>query len=278
MQKLSIGFSPCPNDTFIFDAMIHQRIDTEGLEFELVMADVEELNQRAARADLDITKLSYHAFAYLTDVYQLLNSGSALGNNCGPLLIARENIPLDQVDGLHIAIPGKLTTAHFLLNLAFPQVRQKTEMLFSEIEQAVLDSDVDAGLIIHENRFTYAAKGLKKLLDLGEYWENNTQMPIPLGGIVIRRDLPLELKQKVDRIIKRSVEYAWSHPHASSDFVAQHAQEMEALVRKQHIDLYVNQFSADLGIKGREAVQLLFAKAQEKGLIKVTEAAIFVPQ
>jgi 1,4-dihydroxy-6-naphthoate synthase len=278
MQKLSIGFSPCPNDTFIFDAMIHQRIDTEGLELEVLMADVEELNQRAARTDLDITKLSYHAFAYLTDAYQLLNAGSALGNNCGPLLIARKDIPLDQVKDLHIAIPGKLTTAHFLLNLAFPQVKQKTEMLFSDIEQAVLDGKVDAGLIIHENRFTYAEKGLIKLLDLGEFWENSTQMPIPLGGIVVRRALSDELKQKVDRVIRRSVEYAWAHPAASRAFVAQHAQEMNLQVRQQHIDLYVNQFSADLGEKGRSAVNLLFEKAQEKGLISMAKEAIFVAQ
>jgi 1,4-dihydroxy-6-naphthoate synthase len=278
MQKLSIGFSPCPNDTFIFDAMIHQRIDTEGLELEVLMADVEELNQRAARTDLDITKLSYHAFAYLTNAYQLLNAGSALGNNCGPLLIARKDIPLDQVKDLHIAIPGKLTTAHFLLNLAFPQVKQKTEMLFSDIEQAVLDGKVDAGLIIHENRFTYAEKGLIKLLDLGEFWENSTQMPIPLGGIVVRRALSDELKQKVDRVIRRSVEYAWAHPAASRAFVAQHAQEMNLQVRQQHIDLYVNQFSADLGEKGRSAVNLLFEKAQEKGLISMAKEAIFVAQ
>jgi 1,4-dihydroxy-6-naphthoate synthase len=278
MQKLSIGFSPCPNDTFIFDAMIHQRIDTEGLEFEVLMADVEELNQRATRTDLDITKLSYHAFAYLTDAYQLLNAGSALGNNCGPLLIAREDIPLDRVQDLHIAIPGKLTTAHFLMNLAFPQVRQKTEMLFSEIEKAVLDGKVDAGLIIHENRFTYAAKGLKKLLDLGEFWESTTQMPIPLGGIVIRRALPDELKQKVDRVIRRSVEYAWANPTASEAFVAKHAQEMDPKVRQQHIDLYVNQYSADLGEKGRSAVELLFSTAQQKGLLQAGIQALFVAQ
>ncbi len=276
MQKLSIGFSPCPNDTFIFDAMIHQRIDTEGLEFEVLMADVEELNQRAARTDLDITKLSYHAFAYLTNTYQLLNSGSALGNNCGPLLIARENIPLSQVQNLHIAIPGKLTTAHFLLNLAFPRIKQKTEMLFADIERAVLDGKVDAGLIIHENRFTYAEKGLKKLLDLGEFWENSTQMPIPLGGIVIRRAFPDGLKQKVDRVIHRSVEYAWANPTASEAFVAEHAQEMDPEVRQQHIKLYVNQYSADLGAKGRDAVHLLFAKAQEKSLIEKVETEIFV--
>ncbi len=275
-MKLTLGFSPCPNDTFIFDAMIHGRIDTEGLEFEVFLGDVEELNRRAGVADLDITKLSYHAYAHLTEKYILLDAGSALGNNCGPLLIAKSQIPSENISDLKIAIPGKLTTANFLLSLAFPNATQKVEMLFSEIESAVLNGTVDAGLIIHENRFTYADKGLVKLIDLGEYWEQSTGMPIPLGGIVIKRNLPESILHKVNRIIRRSVEYAWANPSASEAFIAQHAQEMDPAVRRQHIDLYVNQYSADLGGHGRKAVSHLFKVAEEKKIIPIQKQAIFL--
>ncbi len=275
-MKLTLGFSPCPNDTFIFDAMIHGRIDTEGLEFEVFLGDVEELNRRAGVADLDITKLSYHAYAHLTEKYILLDAGSALGNNCGPLLIAKSQIPSENISDLKIAIPGKLTTANFLLSLAFPNTTQKVEMLFSEIESAVLNGSVDAGLIIHENRFTYADKGLVKLIDLGEYWEQSTGMPIPLGGIVIKRNLPESILHKVNRIIRRSVEYAWANPVASEAFIAQHAQEMDPAVRRQHIDLYVNQYSADLGRHGRKAVSHLFKVAEEKQIIPIQKQAIFL--
>lgn len=276
-MKLTLGFSPCPNDTFIFDAMIHGRIDTEGLEFEVFLGDVEELNRRAGVADLDITKLSYHAYAHLTEKYILLDAGSALGNNCGPLLIAQSPILPENISDLKIAIPGKLTTANFLLSLAFPNATQKVEMLFSEIESAVLNGNVDAGLIIHENRFTYAEKGLVKLIDLGEYWEQSTGMPIPLGGIVIKRDLPESILHKVNRIIRRSVEYAWDNPAASESFIAQHAQEMDPAVRRQHIELYVNQYSADLGKRGREAVSNLFKLAEEQKIIPIPKQAIFLP-
>lgn len=275
-MKLTLGFSPCPNDTFIFDAMIHGRIDTEGLEFEVFLGDVEELNRRARVADLDITKLSYHAYAHLTEKYILLDAGSALGNNCGPLLIAKSAIPHEAIPELKIAIPGKLTTANFLLSLAFPTATQKEEMLFSEIETAVLNGVVDAGLIIHENRFTYADKGLVKLIDLGEYWEKSTGMPIPLGGIVIKRNLSESIIHKVNRIIRRSVEYAWANPAASEAFIAQYAQEMDPAVRRQHIDLYVNHFSADLGVQGREAVNHLFKVAEQKQIIPSQKQAIFL--
>lgn len=275
-MKLTLGFSPCPNDTFIFDAMIHGRIDTEGLEFELFLGDVEELNRRAFATDLDITKLSYHAYAHLVDQYVLLDAGSALGNNCGPLLIAKTPVPQENIPQLQIAIPGNLTTANFLLSVAFPAATQKTELLFSEIENAVIDGRVDAGLIIHENRFTYADKGLVKLIDLGEFWEQSTGMPIPLGGIVIKRNLPAAIIQKVNRIIRRSVEYAWANPEASADFVAEHAQEMDPVVRKQHIDLYVNSFSANLGYQGRAAVEYLFNVAVEKAIIPPLRHSIFI--
>jgi 1,4-dihydroxy-6-naphthoate synthase len=274
-MKLTLGFSPCPNDTFIFDALIHQRIDTLGLEFEVFLGDVEELNRRAFAANLDITKLSYHAYAYLTEQYVLLDAGSALGNNCGPLLIAKEPIPAAEISLLNIAIPGKLTTANFLLSLAFPTATRKTELLFSEIENAVLKGKVDAGLIIHENRFTYAEKGLVKLIDLGEYWEQSTGMPIPLGGIVAKRNLPGSVIQKLNQVLRSSVEYAWANPAASEAFIAQHAQEMDPQVRRQHIDLYVNQYSANLGARGRNAVSHLFKIAQEQGIIPAQRPDIF---
>jgi 1,4-dihydroxy-6-naphthoate synthase len=275
-MKLSIGFSPCPNDTFIFDALIHGRVDPEGLDFELVLSDVEELNQKAFRGDLDITKLSYHALAWLGEKYQLLDAGSALGRNCGPLLIAPKPIPGEEIPSLRIAIPGKYTTANFLLDFAFPQIRQKREMLFSEIENAVLDGQVDAGLIIHENRFTYADKGLVKLIDLGEYWEEATGNPIPLGGIAIRRSLPESLKFKVNQLIRKSVEFAFSHPEASRPFVRKYAQEMDPNVMQRHIQLYVNEYSIDLGTDGRSAVEHLFKAVEKRNAIPGNGRPIFL--
>jgi len=275
-MKLSIGFSPCPNDTFIFDALIHGRIDREGLDFEWVLSDVEELNQKAFRNDLDITKLSYHALAWLRESYQLLDAGSALGRNCGPLLIAQRPIPREDISSLTIGTPGKYTTANFLLDFAFPHVRQKREMIFSNIESAVLEGQVDAGLIIHENRFTYADKGLVKLIDLGTYWEETTGNPIPLGGIAIRRSLPEPVKSKVNRLIRKSVEFAFEHPEASRPFVREFAQEMDPAVMQQHINLYVNTYSIDLGADGRSAVRHLFRAVEKMNAIEGNEQPIFL--
>lgn len=275
-MQLSLGFSPCPNDTFLFDAMIHGKIDTEGLTFSVELADVEALNQGAFQGKLDLTKLSYHAYAYALQDYVLLNSGSALGNNCGPLLIARQSIPTAQLNGAKVAIPGQYTTANFLLSLAFPKLQQKEEKRFSEIETAVLNGEVDAGLIIHENRFTYAERGLHKLMDLGEFWEQSTQLPIPLGGIVVKRTITPAIQHKVDRVLRRSVEYALANPDQTMDYVSQHAQEMETAVMRQHIDLYVNHFTANLGAKGREAVQKLFDTAVEKGIIDTPKYSLFL--
>ena len=257
-MKLTLGYSPCPNDTFIFDAMVHGKIDGEGLEFEVVHADVEELNRRAFSAELDITKLSYHAFAHLTADYILLRSGSALGNNCGPLLVAARNIDKTEVENLSIAIPGKYTTANFLLSFAFPEAKNRLEMIFSDIEAAVLENKVDLGVIIHENRFTYFERGLHKVMDLGEHWEKTTGLPIPLGGIVARRGFDKELLQKINRVLRRSLEYAFANPDASRDYVCAHAQEMSYEVMQQHIQLYVNQYSLDLGEKGIAAVENMF--------------------
>ena len=275
-MHLTLGFSPCPNDTFIFDAMIHNRIDTEGLTFKPIMEDVEALNHRAFRNELAVTKLSYYAFAHLVDKYALLESGSALGNGVGPLLIANTESIKAVINQSLIAIPGKYTTANFLCSLAFPEAQNKKELVFHEIEGAILRGDVAAGVIIHENRFTYQNHGLVKLMDLGEYWESTTKMPIPLGGIVVRRDLPFEVQQKMERVMHRSVAFAFANPDTSRDFVAQHAQEMDETVRQKHIDLYVNHFTEGLGSVGRTAVTTLFEMAQKLEVISIYTSRIFL--
>lgn len=275
-MTLTLGFSPCPNDTFIFDAMVHKRIDTEGLDFEIIMEDVEALNQRAFQNELHITKLSYHAFAYLVDKYALLSAGSALGNGVGPLLIAKDKSAESILNQSVVAIPGKYTTANFLFSLAYPEAKQKVEMVFHDIEAAVLRGAVAAGVIIHENRFTYHERGLVKLMDLGDFWERTTGLPIPLGGIVVRRDLPIEVQKKVERVMARSVEFAFLHPSVSRDFVRQNAQEMDEAVMQKHIDLYVNDFTRDLGVAGRNAVETMFKMALERGVIPAFQSSIFL--
>lgn len=275
-MNFTLGFSPCPNDCFIFDALVHNKIDTQGLDFSVVMEDVEALNNRAFRQELDITKLSYHAFLYLTDHYALLNSGSALGFNCGPLLVKDASTEMPNINTATIAIPGKYTTANFLLSLAFPQAKNKKETLFSDIEGAVLSHQVDAGLLIHENRFTYRQKGLEKIMDLGEFWESLIHAPIPLGGIVVKRSIDPALQRTIDALIRKSVEFAFANPESCMDYVRAHAQEMDEDVMKKHIALYVNDFSIDLGETGRRAVGLLFEKAEESKLIEGLAPHIFV--
>ncbi len=277
-MTLSLGFSPCPNDCFMFDAIVNRRIDLEGLEFTIRMADVEALNTASFAGQADVTKLSYHAYAYCTRDYVLLDAGSALGRNCGPLVISKRPIPVDAVAAgtLAIAIPGRYTTANLLLGLAFPAALNTTELLFSDIEAAVLDGRFDAGLIIHENRFTYAAKGLNKIIDLGEFWESETGVPIPLGGIVVNRSLPDEVQRAVNRVVRRSVEYAFAHRAASLPFVREHAQEMSEDVMYRHIDLYVNDYSVDLGVEGKRAVELLFERAASTGIIPDVKQSLFI--
>jgi 1,4-dihydroxy-6-naphthoate synthase len=277
-MKLTLGFSPCPNDCFMFDAIVHRRIDLEGLEFDVRMADVEALNKVAFACDADVTKLSFHAYAHCVPNYVLLDAGSALGRSCGPLLISKRRISTDEVAAgdLRIAIPGKYTTANFLMGLAFPAAKDKTELLFSAIEPAVACGQYDAGLIIHENRFTYEQKGLKKIIDLGEFWERQTGAPIPLGGIVVRRSLPDDVKVRINRIMRRSVEYARTHPEVSLPFVRAHAQEMSEDVMYRHIDLYVNEHSVDLGSEGRRAIEVLFERARATGIIPAAGADLFM--
>ncbi len=267
-MKLTLGFSPCPNDTFIFDAMVNGHIDTKGITFDYVMEDVATLNQWAEQGKLDITKLSYSTFLHTVNNYALLHSGSALGEGVGPLLISKKPLDLSDIDTFKIAIPGFNTTANLLLSLAFPHAKNKTEMVFSEVEDAVLSDEYDAGLLIHEGRFTYQNKGLTKLIDLGDWWEQTTQAAIPLGGIVIRRNFEKELCATVDKILKESLAWSWKRYPELTPFITENAQEMQEDVMRQHINLYVNGYTTDLGEKGRNAITTLFEKAKAGGLIK----------
>lgn len=276
MQKISLGFSTCPNDTFIFDAMVHHKIDTEDLDFDVVLGDVEELNNKALRNELDVTKISYHAYSKITNNYLLLDSGSALGYKNGPLLISKQKIYADELNDIKIAIPGLNTTANLLLSIAFPEAKNKKEYVFSDIEDAILDKEVDAGLIIHENRFTYENKGLKKIIDLGEYWEKETGLPIPLGGIAVNRKLEHALQLKINRVLKRSVEYAFKNPKSAYPYIKQYAQEMDEDVMYKHIELYVNNFTIDLGENGRKAIEILYDKAISLGVLPEMNKQIFL--
>ena len=287
-MKLTLGFSPCPNDTFIFDALIHHKIDTEGLSFEVIFDDVETLNQKALSGMLDITKLSFHAFGHVVGKYALLSAGSALGFGVGPLLICKKEHSnkitsalnnqsyKKEVSSLKVGIPGKLTTANFLLGIAYPQLQDKRELIFSGIENALLKEEIDIGLIIHENRFTYQEKGLHCIIDLGSYWEELTQCAIPLGGIVVNRNLPITIQQKLNRILKKSVQYAFDHPKSGLAFIRSHAQEMEESVMYSHIELYVNQYSLDLGEDGRKAIDAMFDKALKLKIIPYFKENLYV--
>jgi len=276
MQKISLGFSSCPNDTFIFDAMVHHKIDTEGIDFDIHIADVEELNKKAINQELDVTKISFHAFAYIAQNYCLLDSGSALGKNNGPLLISKRKVYPDEINDIKIAIPGEHTTANLLLKIAYPKATNKIEYLFSDIEEVVLNNETDAGLIIHESRFTYEKKGLKKIINLGEFWEKETGLPIPLGGIAIKRNLNNDLQLKINRILKKSVEFAFQNPKSGSDYIKKHAQEMSEEVMYKHIHLYVNNYSLDLGKEGKDAILVLYKKAISLGVIPDMNERIFL--
>jgi 1,4-dihydroxy-6-naphthoate synthase len=274
---LTIGFSPCPNDTFIFDALINNKIDTEGLSFQPVLEDVQTLNEWALQGKLDITKISYGVLPLLLKNYIVLNAGGALGKGVGPLLITKETgAENEDVNEMTIAIPGEHTTAHMLFSLAYPKATKKKFMVFSAIEDAVLNGDVDAGVIIHENRFTYQQKGLHKLVDLGEYWEKQTGNPIPLGGIVMKKTFDTTLQQKVDSLIKRSLEYAFENYPLITDYVKQHSQEMSESVMRQHIDLYVNNYSLQLGADGKAAVNTFLDIYSQLKQVNPTTENIFL--
>jgi len=257
-MKLTLAFSPCPNDTYIFDALVNGLIDTEVLSFSYELDDVEGLNKKALETKYDITKISFGVLHKVLEKYEVLTAGSALGTGVGPLLISKDTYDkklLSSPQG-SVAIPGENTTANLLFSLAYPEVRNKISVNFAEIESLVANGKVTAGVIIHENRFTYEQKGLKKWLDLGAYWEAQTKLPIPLGGIIIRKELPIALKQKINKLIRNSLIYARKSAELSS-FVKRHAQEMDPGVQKKHIDLYVNEYSLDLGESGRKAIETL---------------------
>lgn len=279
-MKLSIGFSPCPNDTFIFDALVNGKIDTAGIQFEAVLEDVETLNQWALAGKLDISKISYGVLPGILSNYGMLSSGGAMGYGVGPLLITTEgnaSLSWEELSQLPVAIPGENTTAHLLLSHALPSLQQKQFMLFHEIEEALLTGKVASGVIIHENRFTYAEKGLVLLKDLGQFWEESLNSPIPLGGIAMKRSFPDTLTQQVNELIKSSLFYAQQHLPVLSDYVRLHAQEMSDEVQRKHIDLYVNDFSQSAGDNGRKAVEVLLQVFQRlRGVTATTWPPVFL--
>lgn len=279
-QLISLGFSPCPNDTFIFDAMVNQQLDTGGLIFDCCLEDVETLNQWAFEGRLAMTKLSYNTMLQVSDKYALLDAGSALGRGVGPLVVAREPVAQESLSEFfkkaRIAIPGKNTTANLLFSLAFPDAVHKTEVLFSEIEEQVNAGVYDAGLVIHESRFTYQQKGLFRLLDMGDWWEQHFGTAIPLGGIALRRDMAPGTGRQLERLIRESLAMSWANYPKLSAYVQEHAQEMEASVMRQHIDLYVNEYTRTLGDVGRAAILKLFKEAAAKGIVPPSDRAIFL--
>ena len=273
-MKITLGFSPCPNDTFIFDALISKKIDTEGLEFDAVLEDIETLNQWAFNGKLDITKLSYPAFFQNLDKYVLLNSGAALGKGVGPILISRNaEHQTSDINHRTIALPGENTTANLLFSFVYPEANKRVFMRFDKIEDAVLSGKTDFGVIIHENRFTYRQKGLHKVTDLGEYWEEKMNSPIPLGGIAIKRSIDKAISLQVDKLIRKSIEFAFINYPLITDYVKQHSQEMKEEVMRQHIELYVNDFSIDLGNKGKKAIETLYKAAATQPPISIVQSS-----
>jgi len=277
VKTLTLGYSPCPNDTFIFYGLIHGKVPLKGIRIEEHLEDVETLNRLARQGRLDLTKVSYHAFGLLRQDYLLLRSGGALGRGCGPLVVARQPLTMDQLRGKTIAIPGQMTTANLLLQLYGEGFENSIEMTFDRIMSAVAAGQVDAGVIIHESRFTYPQHGLVKILDLGQWWEEETGHPIPLGGILARRSLGQKLISTIDRALKDSVLFALAHPESTGAYIRQHAQELSDEVVRSHIGLYVNDFSVDLGDEGIGAIEDLFARAEQRGLLPRCDLPLFNP-
>jgi 1,4-dihydroxy-6-naphthoate synthase len=276
LPTLNLAYSPCPNDTFIFHALVHGLVEAPPCRFAVTLDDVETLNQAARAGRFEITKLSYAALGHLLDRYVLLRSGSALGRGCGPLLVAAPGRDRDGLARAAIAVPGSWTTAALLLGLYVGHAPDMAVMPFDRIMPAVARGEYDYGVIIHEGRFTYQKHGLRCLEDLGRWWESTTGLPIPLGGIAIRRDQPASLAAAVDKAIRRSIELAWAHPERSLDYIRRHAQEMAPEVTRQHIELYVNDFSLDIGPEGEAAIRHLYAAARQVGLLPPVTAALFL--
>jgi 1,4-dihydroxy-6-naphthoate synthase len=275
-MNLSIAFSPCPNDTFMFDALVNKKIDNKNIDLNIYLADIDNLNQSVYSSKYDISKISYHVYPYISDKYQLLTSGSALGFNNGPILISKRDIDIKDLDKILIAIPGIHTTANLLLNIFFPEARNKKVFLFSEIEDAINSGEADAGVIIHESRFTYEQKGLKKIIDFGQQWQKYTNMPLPLGGIAIKRGIDNEVKLKINQLIYESVSFALKNPQESRQFVKKYSQSLDDTVINRHINLYVNEFSLDLGYIGKKAIIRLFNESLLISNLKISENDIFV--
>jgi len=273
--KITLGFSPCPNDTFIFDALVNKKIDTGNFEFDTVLEDVQTLNQWAIEGKLAITKLSYGVLPLVLDKYMVLNSGSALGKGVGPLLISNLELGIKNVTDFVIAIPGENTTAHLLFSLAYPNAKNKIFLRYDTIEDFVLNNK-GLGVIIHENRFTYEQKGLKKIIDLGDYWEQKTDNPIPLGGIVINRNIDTVVQKQIDGLIKKSIEYAFAKYPELNDYIRKHSQEMSEAVMRKHIDLYVNNYSINLGGDGRAAIEKLLSVYELTNNTKINTPQIFL--
>lgn len=278
MQQLSLGYSPCPNDTFIFYGLIHGKVPCPEVEFIEQLEDVETLNQLALKSQLDLTKISYHAFGHLREDYVLLRSGGALGRGCGPLIVATENTSMAKLRGKKIAIPGQLTTANLLLQLYSEGYEDILILPFDQIMNAVEKGQADAGVIIHESRFTYQQYGLKQILDLGQWWEEESGHPIPLGGILAKRSLGATLINQIDSALRQSIEYAYAHPQEPQNYIKQYAQELDDEVTRNHIGLYVNDFSLDLGDEGVQAVKSLLNRAEERGIIPPCELPLFAKQ
>lgn len=282
-MKFTLGFSPCPNDTFIFDALVNKKIDTGDIEFDVVLEDVQTLNRWAIEGKLDISKISYGVLPLVLPHYKMLYSGGALGKGVGPLLVSANkldtNTPGFNINDYTIAIPGENTTAHLLFSLAFPQATHKVFKVFNEIEDFLIHTaatDKTAGVIIHENRFTYQNKGLFKWQDLGEYWESKTGYPIPLGGIAIQKQIDKNIQQRVDALIEKSISYAFDNYPYLPDYVKQHSQEMEETVMRQHIDLYVNNYSLHLGEDGKKAVQQFLSIFEQNNAVIFDRASVFI--
>jgi 1,4-dihydroxy-6-naphthoate synthase len=276
LKKITLGFSPCPNDTYIFDAMVNGRIDTGEYVFEPVLKDVEELNTMAREGLLDVTKISVGAYASVSSKYVILDSGAALGNGVGPLIVSKyPNTDLLN-SGLTIAIPGKFTTANLLLSVFFPHLTKKKEVIFSEIESRVLNGDADLGLLIHEGRFTFAGKGLHRQADLGEVWENAMHMPLPLGCIGASRKMHPDDARNINKIMHESILFARNNPLEGRSYIKEHAQEMDNNVIDSHIHLYVNDFSLTLGPEGRLAIEYILKKGIESGLMPEITTPIFI--
>lgn len=272
-MTLSLGYSPCPNDCFIFYALAHGKVSPE-MKWQIRLEDVEALNQLARQNVLDVSKISYHAYAHLMNNYVMLSAGGALGKGVGPLIVTKEK--LETLSNKRVAIPGGLTTANLLLKLSQPDNINIITLRYDQIMPAVAKGEVDAGLIIHESRFTYPDYGLKKFLDVGEWWEETTGHLLPLGGIIAKRSLGNATLQQINSAIKVSLEYAYAHPDETKPYVAEYAQEMSEEVRQKHIDLYVNEYSLDVGEAGKAAVTELFKRAGKRGLIPKVDKGIFL--